>query len=143
MANSAGICDSFKSEVLKGQHNFDVAGDSFKLSLYLTTATISPTTTAYTATGEVANSGTYAATGSAVTNQAPATTSTVGHWTPSANVAWSSVTFTTDCALLYNDTDAGKASVAAITFSPQTVTNGTFTLTMPTNDNTTGLIRLA
>lgn len=142
MANSAGITDSFKSEVLAGKHNFDVAGDSFKLSLYQTSASISPTTTGYTATGEVSDAS-YAAGGKAVTNQAPATTSAVGHWTPSANVSWTTVSFTTDCALLYNDTDAGDASVASLTFSAQTVTNGTFTLTMPTNDNSTGLIRIS
>lgn len=80
----------------------------------------------------------------AVTNaNAPANAADVSYWTPSASFVWTNVTLATafDCCLLYNSTQGDKA-VAAYTFGSQTVTAGNFTLTMPTNDQTTGLLRL-
>jgi hypothetical protein len=80
-----------------------------------------------------------------VTNAtAPATSGTTAYWTPSASITFSSVTLSTafDCVLLYNSTQSNKA-ISVHTFGSQTVTAGTFTLTMPTNDASTGLIRLA
>lgn len=150
MANSAGICTSFKQDILNGLHAFGASvirgattKDAFKMALYLTTASISPATTAYSATNEV-SSANYTAGGVAVTNAtAPTTTGTTAFWTPSASVAWTTVTFTTDCAFLYNDTSAGKNAVASFTFSSQTVTAGNFTLTMPVNDSSNALIRIA
>jgi hypothetical protein len=149
MANSAGICTSFKVEMLNGIHAFGTSvvrggtgADSYKMALYQTTATIGPSTTAYTATGEVSSTN-YTAGGAAVTNgTAPTSSGTTAFWTPSANISWTTVSFTTDCALLYNSTQSNKA-VASFTFSSQTVTSGNFTLTMPTNDSTNGLIRIA
>jgi len=149
MANIAGVCTSFKQEVLCGIHAFGTSvarggtgADSFKLALYAPTATIGPSTTAYSATGEVSSTN-YTAGGSAITNaNQPATSGTTAYWTPSANITWSTVSFTTDCALLYNSTQGNKA-VAAFTFSSQTVTAGNFTLTMPTNDSSNALLRLS
>lgn len=150
MANSAGLCTSFKQDLLNGLHAFGttvVRGattkDSFKFALYLTTASISVATTAYSATNEV-SSANYTAGGLAVTNAtAPTTSGTTAFWTPSANAAWTTVTFTTDCALLYNSTAAGVNAVGSYTFSSQTVTAGNFTLTMPANDATHALIQIA
>jgi hypothetical protein len=149
MANSAGICTSFKVEMLNGIHAFGTSvvrggtgADSYKMALYQTTATIGPSTTAYTATGEVSSTN-YTAGGAAVTNgTAPTSSGTTAFWTPSANISWTTVSFTTDCALLYNSTQSNK-SVASFTFSSQTVTSGNFTLTMPTNDSSNALIRIA
>lgn len=118
--------------------------DTLKAALYLTTATINASTTAYTATGEVSGAG-YTAGGVTVTNAtAPATSGTTAYWTPSASISYSAVTLSTafDCVLIYNSTQSNKA-VSVHTFGSQTVTAGTFTLTMPTNDASTGLIRLA
>jgi hypothetical protein len=140
MANSAGICSVFKRDLMDAQHNLGTA--SIKFALYQTTATIGPATTAYTATGEVSSAG-YTAGGQACTNGTPALDGTTAHWTPTADLSWTGVTFTTDCALAYNDDDVGDASIASFTFSSQTVTAGTFTLQMPTDDGTTGLIRIA
>lgn len=131
-------------------HNFgtssatrgSTAADTFKMALYQTSATIGPTTTAYTASGEV-SSANYTAAGNAVTNAtAPTSSGTTAYWTPSASVSWTTVTFTTDCALLYNSTRSNKA-VGSYTFSSQTVTAGNFTLTMPTNAAATALIQIA
>lgn len=150
MANSAGLCTSFKQDLLNGLHAFGTTvirgattKDAFQFALYLTTATVGPATTAYSATNEV-SSANYTAGGVAVTNAtAPTTSGTTAYWTPSGNASWTSVTFTTDCALLYNNTASGKNSVGSYTFSTQTVTAGNFTLTMPTNAAGTALIQIA
>lgn len=151
MANTQAVCNSFKTELLNGIHAFGTTvtrgattKDSFKAALFLVSATINKSTTAYGTTGEVTGTN-YTAGGVAVTNaNAPANASDVSYWTPSASFAWTTVTLSTafDCCLLYNSTQGDKA-VAAYTFGSQTVTAGNFTLTMPTNDLTTGLIRIS
>ena len=151
MANTQAMCTSFKGELLTGTHNFgtgvvraSTAADTFKAALYLTTATINASTTAYTATGEVSGTG-YSAGGVTVTfGTAPTTSGTTAFVTPSASITYSSVTLSTafDCVLIYNSSQSDKA-VSVHTFGSQTVTAGTFTLTMPVNDASTGLIRLA
>ena len=152
MANTAAVCNSFKSELMLGDHAFattDAAGrtstkDDFKAALYYSTATITKSTTAYTTTGEVTGSG-YTAEGIAVPNtNAPANASDVTYWTPSGSLVYTTITTTsaTDAVLIFNDTQANRA-VAVYTFAAQTITAGTLTLTMPTNDQTTGLLRIA
>jgi len=150
MANTAGLCTSFKVELMTADHNFGVssatrgstAADSFKMALYAPAGSIGPSTTAYTATNEVTSSG-YTAGGAAVTNATvPTSSGTTAYWTPSASVSWTTVTFTTDCALLYNSSRSNK-SVGSYTFASQTVTAGNFTLTMPTNAAGTALIQIA
>ena len=137
-------------------HNFGTSpiraastADTFKAALYLTTATINAATTAYTATGEVTGTG-YSAGGVTVTNAtSPSSTNSsatagVGYWTPSASIVYTTVTLTTafDCVLIYNSTQSNKA-VSVHTFGSQSITAGTFTLTMPANTTTTALLRLA
>lgn len=141
MANSPGITSAFKRDVMKARHNLDTA--VIKFALYLSTATISPATAAYTATGEV-SSANYTAGGQACTNGTVALDGTTGHWTPTADVVWNNVTFDTDCALAYNDDDTSgpDASIAVYTFTEQSVVNGSFTLQMPTDNGTTGLVRI-
>ena len=158
MANTQAICDTFRVDLLNGTHAFGTQGangvrtvttkDVFKAALYLASATLNRTTTAYSATGEVTGTG-YTATGVTVTNATvPANTGGTGivaFWTPSASFAWTTVTLATafDAVLLYNDSNTAKASVAVFTFGSQTVTAGNFTITMPSNDLTTGLIRIS
>lgn len=151
MANTQSMATSFKGELLVGHHNFGVGvvrgattADSLKAALYLASATVNASTTAYSATNEVSGTG-YTAGGVAVTNATPPSTSgTTGFWTPSASIVFTTVTLTTafDCVLLYNSTQANKA-ISVHTFGSQTITAGTLTLTMPTNDATNALIRLA
>ena len=156
MANTQAMCTSFKQEVLLGQHQFGTATlvsrtsltapttDTFKAALYLATATVNASTTAYSATNEVSGTN-YTAGGVTVTNAtAPSTSGTTAFWTPSASFAWTTVTLATafDCVLLYNSTQSNRA-VSAHTFGSQTVTAGNFTLTMPTNDASNALIRIA
>lgn len=151
MANTQAMCTSFKGEILTATHNFGTApvrasgaADSFKAALYLASATVDASTTAYSSTGEVTGTN-YTAGGVAVTNATPpATSGTTAYWTPSASIVYTNVTLTTafDAVLIYNSTQSNK-SVSVHTFGSQTVTAGTFTLTMPTNDATNGLIRIA
>lgn len=154
MANTQAIAKSFRVELLNGIHAFGTSvvragtgADSYKAALYLATATVNADTTVYSATNEVSGSG-YTAGGVTVTNAtAPANTGGTGivaFWTPSAAFSWTTVTLATafDCVLLYNSTQGNKA-VAAFTFGSQTVTAGNFTINMPTNDLTTGLLRIS
>jgi hypothetical protein len=156
MANTQAMTTSFMGELMTGTHNFGTAPvrasgatDSFKAALYLTTATVNAATTAYSVSDEVSGSG-YTAGGVAVTFGTPPTatnasaTAGVAFVTPSASITYTTVTLATafDAVLIYNSTQADKA-VSVHTFGSQTVTAGTFTLTMPTNNTTDALIRLA
>jgi hypothetical protein len=151
MANTQALCTSFKGELLVGHHNFGTGviraattADTFKAALYLASATVNASTTAYSSTGEVTGTG-YTAGGVTVTfGTPPSTSGTTAFVTPSASISYSAVTLSTafDAVLIYNSTQSNK-SVSVHTFGSQTVTAGTFTLTMPTNDASTGLIRLA
>jgi hypothetical protein len=150
------MATSFLGELMTATHNFGVApiraattADTFKAALYLASATVNAATTAYSATGEVTGTG-YTAGGVTVTNAtAPASTNSsatagVGYWTPSASFVYTTVTLATafDAVLVYNSTQSNKA-VSVHTFGSQTITAGTFTLTMPSNTTTTALLRLA
>lgn len=154
MANTQAICTSFKVELLNGIHAFGTSvvragttADSFKAALYLVSATTNAANTVYTATGEVSGTN-YVAGGVALTGAvdwvAPTSSGTTGYSTPTESIVYTTVTLATafDAVMIYNSTQGNKA-VSVHTFGSQTITAGTFTLTMPTNDATTGLIRLA
>lgn len=153
MANTQAMTSAFKRDLLLGLHAFGatvVRGattkDSFKMALYLASASRGAGDTVYNTTGELAATGNYTAGGAAVTNaNDPTVSGTTGIWTPSASVSWSNLTSSGafDAALLYNDTSASKLAVAVFTFGSQNITAGTFTLTMPTNDASNALIRIA
>jgi len=149
------------SQLMLGEHQLGTATlvsrtsltapttDTLKAALYLTSATYNASTTAYSATGEVSGTG-YTAGGITVTNAtAPTSTNTsatagVAFFTPSASLTYTTVTLSTafDTVLLYNSTQSNKA-ISVHTFGSQTITAGTFTLTMPANTTAAALIRLA
>jgi len=151
MANTQAFCSQAKVDMMNGLHALGAsvirAGttkDAFKAALYLVSASRGAADTIYSATGEVSGTN-YTAGGVAVTTAtAPALDATTAHFTPSASIVFTNVTLATafDAALLYNDTSATKLALSVHTFGSQTVTAGDFTLTMPTNDGTTGLVRL-
>lgn len=154
MANNQAVCNTFKQEVLSGLHALGTCTetrtistkDALKMALFLATGSLGASTTTYTSVtaSEVSGTG-YSAGGAAVTNgNAVGLTAPTAFWTPSASVVWSTVTLSSafDCALLYNDQFTTKRAIAVFTFGSQTVSAGNFTLTMPTNDSVTGLIRL-
>jgi hypothetical protein len=149
------MTNSFKVDLFNAVHAFNATGipahtaataDVFKAALYTAASSLGTTTTSYTgAVTEVSGTG-YTAGGVTVTfGTAPANTTTTAYLTPSASITYTTVTLSTsfDAMLLYNNTNSGKNAVAVFTFTAQTVTAGTFSLTMPTNDATTGLLRIA
>jgi hypothetical protein len=161
MANTQAMCTSFMGQLLVGDHQFGTTTltsrtsltsptpDTFKAALYLASATVDASTTVYSSTGEVTGTN-YTPGGVTVTNATgPASSNTsatagVAYWTPSASITYTNVTLSTafDAVLIYNSTQGNKA-VSVHTFGSQTVTAGTFTLTMPANTTSTALIRLA
>jgi hypothetical protein len=143
MAISQAMCTSFKSELLTAEHNFAASGgDTFKIALYTSSATLGASTTAYSATNEVSGTG-YTATGNTLTNVDPTTSGTTA-FTDFADTTWSSATITANGALIYNDDHASDAAVAVLAFGgDKTSTNGDFTIQFPTADASNAIIRIA
>jgi hypothetical protein len=138
------MCTSFKVELMRAVHNFTTGtGNTFKLALYDNSASFTAATTAYTSTNEVANSGTYAAGGGALTNVTPTSTGTTA-FTDFADLSFTSATITAYGAMIYNDSAAGDPSVCILDFGgAKTSTSGTFTIIFPTADATSAIIRIA
>ena len=141
------MCTSFKDELLEGVHDFRVTGgDTFKLAMYTNSASFTAATTAYTATNEVAASGSYTAGGGTLTNVSPVTSGTTA-FTDFADLSFTSATITARGALIYNTTPAHtytNPTVVVLDFgSDKTSTSGTFTIQFPTADATNAIIRIA
>jgi len=138
------MCTSFKQELLQGVHDFTAStGSTFKLALYDNTATLDATTTAYTSTGEVADSGSYAAGGGTLTNVSPTTSGTTA-FTDFDDITFTSATITARGALIYNDSATGDPSVVVLDFGEdKTSTSGDFSVVFPTADASSAIIRIA
>jgi hypothetical protein len=138
------MCTSFKVELMQAVHNFTAStGNTFKLALYDNSASFTAATTAYTATNEVANSGTYSAGGGTLTNVTPTSSGTTA-FTDFADLSFTSATITAFGALIYNDTPVGNPTVCVLDFGgAKTSTNGTFTIIFPAADATNAIIRIA
>ena len=145
MAITSAICTSFKVELLKGVLNFTATtGDTFKIALYDSDATLGASTTAFSTSEEITNtSGTaYTSGGASLTSVTPVASSTTAVC-DFDDVSYTSASFTANGALIYNSSDS-NAAVCAIAFgSDKTATNGTFTIQFPTADATNAIIRLA
>lgn len=142
MANSQAFCSSAKVEYMTGVHVLGT--DVLKAALFVTTASLGASTTAYSATGEVAGTN-YTAGGIAVTSgAAPSLSGSTSIFTPTASFSWTTVTLATafDTVLVYNSSKSNKA-LSVHTFSAQTVTAGNFSLSMPVNAAGTALIQIA
>lgn len=135
---------SFKKEILEGVHNFsDSGGDTFKLALYTNDASFDASTTTYTATNEVAASGSYVAGGGVLTNNGVDVSGTTG-FADFADLSFTSATITARGALLYNDSAAGDPVALVLDFgADRTSTNGTFTIQFPTADASSAILRIA
>ena len=142
MAISQAMCTSFKVELMTGTHNFtNSSGNSFKLALYTSSASLGATTTAYSSTNEASGTN-YTATGAALTNIAPTSSGTTG-FTDFSDLTFSNATVTARGCLIYNDTNSDKA-VAAIDFGgDKTSTAGDFTIVFPAAAASTAIIRIA
>lgn len=143
MAITQALCTVFKVDVLKGVHDFTVStGDTFKLALYTSAATLDSTTTAYAATNEASGAG-YSAGGAALTNVTPVSSGTTAI-VDFADLTFSAVTVTARGALIYNDSAAGDPAVCVLDFgSDKTATAGDFTITFPAADASNAIIRIA
>ena len=138
------MCTSFKQEILQGVHDFTAStGNTFKLALYDNSASFTAATTAYTATNEVGDSGSYSAGGGTLTNVTPTTSGTTA-LTDFDDLTFTSATITARGALIYNDTAAGDPTVVVLDFgSDKTSTAGDFQIVFPTADASNAIIRIA
>ena len=154
MAITQAMCNAFKKELMLGIHNFATNGNTFKLALYAeggggkssTTATLGHGTTAFTTTGEIANSGSYTSGGGTLTKVAPSvasSTSSATAFTDFTDLSFTTATITAMGALIYNDTNSDKAVCVLDFTSNKTSTSGTFTIQFPTADASNAIIRIA
>ena len=143
MAITQAMCTSFKVELLTGTHDFtNSTGDTFKLALYTSSATLDASTTAYTVSNEASGTG-YSAGGGTLTNVTPTSSGTTA-FTDFADLTFSSATITARGCLIYNDTEAGDPAVAVLDFGgDKTSTNGDFTIQFPVADASNAIIRIA
>ncbi len=146
MAITSAVCTSFKVELLKGVHNFTATtGNTFKIALYTSSATLGAGTTAFSSSNEITNSsGTaYTSGGATLTSVTPTSDSTTAVC-DFADVSYTDASFTANGALIYNDSASGDPACVVVAFgSDKTVTSGTFTIQFPTADATNAIIRLA
>lgn len=156
MAITQAMCTSFKQEILQGIHNFTNgagggtstttgSGNTFKIALYTSSATLDSSTTLYSVTNEVSGTG-YSAGGNTLTNVTPSTSGTTA-LTDFADTTWSTATITARGALVYNSsTTAGTADRAVIVLDfggDKTSTAGDFTISFPSPDASNAIIRIA
>ena len=141
------ICNSFKKQLLGGEHDFDSSGgDTFKLAMYTSVATLGASTTNYATTNEVSSSG-YSAGGKALVNQGVKVSSGVAI-TDFADLSFTGVTLTARGALIYNTTTDGGTNtteaVAVLDFGgDKTATSGTFTIQFPAFTTSAAILRIA
>jgi len=143
MAITQAMCTSFKVELMQALHNFTASsGNAFKLALYSSAATLGATTTAYSATNEVSNSGSYSAGGGTLTNITPTSSGTTA-LTDFDDISFTSATINARGALIYNSTNANRA-VAVLDFGGDKIsTAGTFTIQFPAATASDAIIRIA
>jgi len=142
MAITQAMATSFKQELLTATHNFsNPGGDTFKIALYTSAATLGAATTAYSTTNEVATGGNYTAGGNTLASVTPTTSGTTA-FTDFADTTWSNATLTANGALIYNSSNSDRA-VAVLAFGgDKTSTSGDFTIIFPTPDASSAIIRI-
>jgi hypothetical protein len=143
MGITQAVCNTFKSELLGAVHDFDSgSGQVFKLALYTSAANLSAATTAYTASGEVANSGQYTATGGILQSQQVSLDNATAI-VDFADLSFTGVTLTAAGALIYN-TSASNKAVCVLSFGgDKTATSGTFTIVFPAFTSAAAILRIA
>jgi hypothetical protein len=141
------ICNSFKKQLLGAEHDFDSAGDTFKLAMYVSVATLGASTTNYSTTGEVSSPSGYAAGGKSLVNSGVKVSSGVAI-TNFSDLSFTGVTLTARGALIYNTTtDGGSATTEAVCVldfgGDKTATSGTFTIQFPAFTTSAAILRIA
>ena len=140
---TSAVCNSFKKELLEGTHNFNASGgNSFKLSLYTSSATLGKSTTSFTTDNQVSNSGQYVSGGGALTNGGTSVASSVAI-VDFADRSFTGVTVTARGAIIYNDTATGDPAVAVLDFgADKSATSGTFTIQFPAFTTSAAILRI-
>lgn len=142
MAITQAMCTSFKTELMTATHNFtNPGGNTFKIALYTSTATLGATTTAYSSTNEITGTN-YTAGGNTLSSVTPTSTGTTA-FTDFADTTWANATITANGALIYNSTSSNKAVIVLAFGGDKTSTAGDFTIIFPTADATNAIIRIA
>jgi len=142
VAITQAMCTSFKTQLLTGTHDFtNGTGDTFKIALFTSAATLGAATTAYSTSNEASGTG-YTAGGNTLTNVTPTSSGTTA-FTDFADTTWSSASITARGALIYNSTEADAAVVVLDFGSDKTSTAGDFTIQFPTADASNAIIRIA
>jgi len=143
MAITQAMCTSFKKELLEAKHNFLLSGgDTFKIALYTSSATMSASTTAYSTSNEISGTN-YTAKGNTLTRIDPSSSGTTA-LTDFADTSWSTATFSAMGAMIFNDSASGDPSVVILDFGAlKTATAGTFTIAFPAADSSNAIIRIA
>ena len=148
MAITQGVCTSFKTQMLNGEHAFgttviraSTTPDVFKIALYTSAATLGPSTTVYTTSGEVATGAGYTAGGKILTAVQPTATDGVAY-TDFSDAIWSASSITARGALIYNSSQGNKA-VAVLDFgADRQSSSGDFIVQFPANNQMTAIIRI-
>ena len=140
MAITQAVCNSFKEELLKGLHDLD--GHTLKLALYTSSATLGPTTTAFSTTNE--SSGTnYTSGGATISNVAVSLSGTVA-FVDFDDVSFSSATISDAAGALIYNSSASNRAIAVLDFGgTKSVSSGTLTVSLPSASATTALIRIS
>ena len=143
MAITQAMCTSFKKELMEAKHNFLLSGgNTFKIALYTSSATLSAATTAYSSTNEVSGTN-YSAKGNTLTNVDPSSSGTTA-LTDFADTTWSSSTITARGAMIFNEDTSGDTSVLILSFgADKSSSAGDFTIAFPTADASDAIIRIA
>ena len=144
MTISQTATTSFKVELAQGLHNFGpTTPNTFKIALYTSSASLGSTTTAYTATGEVANGSGYTTGGETLVVSTTPTSSGIIMYLSFSDVTWTGASFTARGALIYNSTNANR-SVAVLDFATdQTGTGNNFIIRFPSSNVTSAIIRIS
>ena len=145
MAISSAVCNSFKQEILVGTHNFTASsGNTFKLAMYTSSASLGAGTTAYSTSNEISNASgsAYTAGGAALTSVTPALDGSTAVC-DFADLSFTSASFTANGCLIYNDTQSDKAVCVVAFGGDKTVSSGTFTIQFPAAAASTAIVRIA
>ena len=140
MTIQQGQCTIFKKNCLSGLENF-AAGTSYvyKIALYTANANLSYETLTYSATNEITGTG-YTAGGNTLVVIPPASSDQTAY-VSFAPAVWTGASFTCRGALIYNSTT--NAAVAVLDFGSDKTTTNTFTITFPTANATSAIIRFS
>ena len=142
MAITQAVCTSFKQELLVEGHNFTNGQDTFKIALYTSSASLDASTTAFTTSNEVSDSGSYSSGGGSLTSVTQTTSGTTAIC-DFADISFTSATITARGAMIYNSSNSNKA-VCILDFGGyKTSTSGTFTIQFPAADASNAILRLA